>query len=85
MVVVEEGLQELAFFQCCVIAEEDSRRLLIEKLIFHKANFQAYKAVTKAISKRCGWWKTNLAVATPETKDIGIFKQLGFDTPNQDE
>ena len=38
----------------------------------------------KAISKRCGWWKTNLAVAIPENDDIGFFKQIGFDTPDQD-
>jgi len=69
MVVVEDCMEYAAFFQCCIIAEEDSRRLVIEKLIFHQANFRAYQAVTKAISERCKRWKTNLAVAMPNAID----------------
>ena len=69
MVVVEDCMEYAAFFQCCIIAEEDSRRLVIEKLIFHQANFRAYQAVTKAISERCKRWKTNLAVAMPSAND----------------
>ena len=84
MVVVEEAMQKLAFFQCCIVVEEDSRRMLIEKLVFHEANFKAYRAVTKAISKRCGWWKTNMAVAIPSTDEVGFFRQVGFDTPDED-
>ena len=69
MVAVEDCMEYKAFFQCYIIAEEDSRRLVIEKLIFHQANFRAYQAVTKAISERCKRWKTNLAVAMPTAND----------------